>query len=179
VEKCISNCFRHVCLHISCIDLSFGIKTTIQSELFFYFFVSQVQSKNEQMSIYLFFFLFHIHARLSALITYQSTITEKKIKDKEWKTFFQAWHDRSINLYRRVCVCRKRQSNHLMSPFFFLSYLNICIKTLCFLPFVIRTRKKIERRREWKWFSSSDENSWSSIELSFSFSLAVRTLVTN
>jgi len=107
------------------------------------------------------------------LIIYQSTITEKKIKDIEWKTFFQAWHDRWIYRYTHARVWIEKDNRTFWWAFFFIfehmHYNDV------FLPFVIRKRA---REREWKWFSSSDNNSWSSIELSFFFSLAVRTWMT-
>jgi hypothetical protein len=129
VEKCINNCFRHVCLHISRIDLSFRIKTTVQREFFFFFLLCQSSAYEKWTDVCLSLF-FRRHARFYMLITYQSAIIEKKSRAENERHFFK--HDtidRSINIHTRVF---KEKDNRTVWWAHFL-----------FLPFAIEKRMEM------------------------------------
>lgn len=145
MKKYINYCFRHVCLHISfCIDFSFEIKTIVQRESpFFFLFVSDMLSKYEQMSINPFFFVY-IYIQGSIYLSHiNRPLLRKKIKGTKWKTFFQAWHHRSINTFihinRRACICvhREKDNRIIWWTIFFslsliLSHLNQMYKRIVF-----------------------------------------------
>ncbi len=118
------------------------------------------------MFIYLFFFSY------ICLSYINRPLLRKKIKGIEWKTFFQAWHDRWINRYTHARVSIEKDNRTFWWAFFFIfehmHYNDV------FLPFVIRKRERENGNDSLLLIITVGVQ----LNYHFFFSLAVRTWMT-